>query len=148
MGCRVPAIPPGLAPGAVGESQIWCLELLPPHLPSLTSVSKELFVSHFFTPLSWLLLHSSFFPLLYLLSQVLAWLLRGLVLASPGLSWSWLALPLLDTGETSASFSQKHPCSPHYQTLAMQTQYTNTKVLSVKNDLYFGPKSSKSLSCA
>jgi len=112
MGCRGTS---ALAPGE------------PPLAPSsLTLVSAELFLSHILTPLFWLLLHSSFFPLFqYIIPEALPPSLMGSALASSG---SVLDPAGIGSIRHRGSFQQlltaATPTAPSYQNLAVQTQYS------------------------
>jgi len=110
-----------LAPGA------------PPLPPSaLSLVSAELLFSHRLTPLSRLLLHSRFFPVLTMLSRRryhhyrLTWHWPAV-----GPSQSHLALALSDKEEVSSSFSKK-PSTCNHPTTKPCMQTHNTEVMHTK----------------
>ena len=104
MGCRWISAPPWTSMGCRGTA---CLTMVftmdcrgisapapgapPPSPSSLTLVSAELFRSHILTPLSQLLLHSSFYPFLNMLSQRRCdWLSFGQQRVHRGADWNWL----------------------------------------------------------
>jgi len=96
----------------------------PPAASSMTLVSAELFLSYHLTPLSQLLPHCGFFPLLkYVITGVLPPSLIGLALAS---SESMLEPAGTGSVRHGGSFSQlpTEPTAiapPHYRNLATQT---------------------------
>lgn len=93
-GCREISAPP---PGA------------PPPSSSLICRFAELFLSHILSPVSWLMLHSSFFPpFLDALPQrhyCHHWWAQPWLATGP--ARIWLAMALSDMGEACGSFSQK-----------------------------------------
>ena len=88
-------------------------EAHPPPPSSLTLLSAELFLSHILSPLSLLLLPSSFFPFLNMLSLRLYylhwWLSLGQQWVSLGGGWHWL---YQTWGKLLAASHRCHSCSP------------------------------------
>uniref|UniRef100_A0A8C0VPZ4 Rho GTPase-activating protein 20 n=1 Tax=Cyanistes caeruleus TaxID=156563 RepID=A0A8C0VPZ4_CYACU len=91
MGCRGTTASPESAPGAAGESQLWCLEHLLPLLCTKLGVCRPIPFTHSHSSLQLPL--CIFLPFLTLLSQLLV-----SAMTSSRTILEWLALALSDTG--------------------------------------------------
>ncbi|XP_051644285.1 uncharacterized protein LOC127471428 [Manacus candei] len=135
IGCRGTAASPWSAPQATGEPQLQLPGACPPSPSLLTLMSAELFLSHILTPLfsecNYICTVSFFYPLQYIITEVLLPSLMGLALTS---SRSVLESAVIGSVRYQGSFQQllteATPVVPHscYQNSAIQNQYNDILV--------------------